>query len=66
MTVSVDLTADTEAAHRSRFHLCSDERHRGHLNRDFPVHQDLHSHYDALLRKHFQLVKHFLILLTVG
>lgn len=66
MAVSVDLTADTEAAQRSRFHLCSDERHRGHLNCDFPVRQHLHSHYDRLFRVNFQVVKHFLILLTVG
>lgn len=64
MAVSVDLTADMEAANRSRFHLRSDECHSGHLNCDFTVRHHLHSHYDRLLRKRFQVVKHDLLLLT--
>lgn len=66
MAVSVDLTADTEAASSSRFHLCSDEGHRGHLNCDFTLRHHLHSHYDTLLRMRFQVVKHVSVLLAAG
>lgn len=60
--MSVDLTTDLEAANRSRFHLCSDERHRGHLNCHFTVPHYLHSHYDRFLRKCCPAVKHVLML----